>query len=237
MTSKRLISLALALAFVVGCLPTKRIVWAPDGRTAAVVSDHGLYMIDGKGAVLPPHFEGAVAECSWMPDGSKLIVVHATDAKTWDDIATILSPEQIALFETTAQQTRQRVLAHAGKWDDFELDPGDRFTSGMELAIVLLMRDRFNAPTRTAWRPARRSSVRLTTCVDRAFRPMGSTSPFSWPTPLKAVNFALCMWFRSPAARRASWLLPSISRMTGAPTDAASRSFTAHRRKEKTLLP
>ncbi len=143
MNSKQLISLALSLTLLVGCLPTKRIVWSPDGRTAAVVSSHGLYTIDGDGKVRPPRFEGTVAACCWMTDGSKLVLIHATEAKAWNDIAAILSPERIASLETTARQTRQRILAYAGKWDDFELDPGDRFTSGTEIAVVLLLRDRF----------------------------------------------------------------------------------------------
>ncbi len=144
MNTKHIISLTLGLTLLVGCLPTKRVVWSPDGRTAAVVSGHGLYMIDGDGTVLPPRHKGTVAACTWMPDGSKMVLIHGTDAKAWEDIATILTKEQIAELETTARQTRQRILAHKGKWDDFELDPGDRFTSGMEIAIVLLLRDRFN---------------------------------------------------------------------------------------------
>ncbi|HKQ49331.1 MAG TPA: hypothetical protein VJZ71_14770 [Phycisphaerae bacterium] len=138
-------SLCLTVSFLAGCLPEKRIVWSPDGRRAAVATPQGLYFIDADGKVLPPKLPNTPARCDWFPDGKQLAVVHTQKAKGWNEIKGLFTPQQIETLTKLAKGARTQLLAHDGAWDDFKLDfkldAHDQYSSGMQLATLLCMRD------------------------------------------------------------------------------------------------
>jgi hypothetical protein len=134
-------SLCLACTFLAGCIPEKRIVWSPDGDRAAVATPQGLYFIDANGTVLPPKLSNTPARCDWFPHGRQLAVVHAQKAKGWNDIKGLFDAQQTETLTRLARDARTQVLAHDGGWDDFELDAHGQYSSGMELAALLCMRD------------------------------------------------------------------------------------------------
>jgi hypothetical protein len=138
---KTFVALTLSVSFLTGCLPEKRIVWSPDGERAAVATPQGLYFIDAKGTVLPPRLPNTLARCDWFPDGKTLAVVHTQKVKRWNDIKGLFTPNEIDAITKHAEEARTLVLSYDGAWDDFDLDPQDHFSSGMEMATLLCMRD------------------------------------------------------------------------------------------------
>lgn len=134
-------SFCLSISCLAGCLPEKRIVWSPDGQRAAVATPQGLYFIDADGKVLPPKLPNTPTRCDWFPDGKRLAVVHTQKANGWNDIKGLFTPQEIETLTKLAKEARTQVLAHDGAWDDFKLDPHDKYSSGMDMATILCMRD------------------------------------------------------------------------------------------------
>lgn len=141
-TRTNLILATLTLAALLGCVPKKRIVWSPDCRRAAVLSDHGLFFIDGDGKVLPPRLPGSVGRCAWFADNRRVAVSHSVKAKTWDALEAALDKPQLEQIIRIAESIKPRMLAYEGDWDDFELDNEKRMPTGEEIAAVLYLRDR-----------------------------------------------------------------------------------------------
>lgn len=141
---KNSLILTLAAALLVGCLPKKRIVWSPDGRMAAVVTDNDLRFIDGEGAVLPLRLAGAVKQCAWFPDAGRIVAAFSTKAKTWSEAEKLLSNAQTARISAFAREVRPRIMAYQGDWDDFKLSPQDKHSGSMELAAMIYLRDRLS---------------------------------------------------------------------------------------------
>lgn len=138
------VSLSVLSVALCGCLPEKRIVWSPDGSRAAVATPTGLYLIDAKGALLPPRLTGTPTRCVWTADGNGLLVAHARKVSKWDELTRSMSPEEKKLIESKSIELRERMLAHEGAWDDFDLDPDKELSSGMEAAALLCLRDEHN---------------------------------------------------------------------------------------------
>jgi dipeptidyl aminopeptidase/acylaminoacyl peptidase len=73
-----------------GCV-TQRIVWSPDGKQAAVLTDAGLYLCDGDGTLsgllLPD-----VAGVAWFKDSKRLAVARTQSCTNWQGLAAALSP-------------------------------------------------------------------------------------------------------------------------------------------------
>ncbi|MEK6643039.1 MAG: hypothetical protein AABZ08_03960 [Planctomycetota bacterium] len=137
--------MACACLAAVGCIPEKRIVWSPNGKTAAVCTPNGLFLIDEEGKPLPAKVTGSPTRCAWFKDSKRLVVVHAAQAKGWDDIAPLFDDAQRTMIAAEAKKTRERILAHDGPWNQFQLDPNDQLSPGMETAIFMFLRDKDNA--------------------------------------------------------------------------------------------
>lgn len=137
-----LLATMVACALAAGCIPEKRIVWSPNGNQAAVCTPNGLFLIDDKGTPLPGKITGSPTRCAWFKDGKRMIIVHAAQAKGWDDIAPLFDEAQRTMIATEAKSARVRILAHNGPWNQFELDPDNRLSPGQETAVVLYMRDK-----------------------------------------------------------------------------------------------
>ncbi|MBI4659696.1 MAG: hypothetical protein HY735_12720 [Verrucomicrobia bacterium] len=90
--------LALVLT---GCLE-KRVVWSPDGKIAAVISDEGLFLCDDQGALSPLLVEH-VSAASWLPASKELILVQHEDLQEWSSVEKQLtrsSRDQIRAWAT-----------------------------------------------------------------------------------------------------------------------------------------
>lgn len=83
---KKLLSIVfLALLMILpGCFP-KRIVWSPDGATAAVWASEGLYFSDADGK-LSGKVYGEIFGASWLSDNQRLVVQRKQEVKTWSEI-------------------------------------------------------------------------------------------------------------------------------------------------------
>ena len=71
----RWIVLTLAACILAGCIP-KTIVWSPDGGTAAIASDNGLYVCDTNGVLAGP-FASNVTAMAWFPDSARLAIARS----------------------------------------------------------------------------------------------------------------------------------------------------------------
>ena len=58
-----------------GCIPEKKIIWSPDGRTAAIIGGDGLYLCDESGK-LSSHIAEMVKEALWLSDSKQLLVIR-----------------------------------------------------------------------------------------------------------------------------------------------------------------
>lgn len=74
-----------------GCV-TQRIVWSPDGKQAAVLTDEGLYLCDADGTIsgllLPD-----VVTVAWFKDSRRLAVDRSQSCTNWHGLAAVLNPQ------------------------------------------------------------------------------------------------------------------------------------------------
>ena len=124
-----------------GCLPEKRIVWSPDGRNAVVATDTGLRFINSAYKVLPARVDGEMSRAAWFGDNKRLAVLRAAEVSGWDDIKSVLTPDQTNLIRQSAESLRLRILKSDGNWDRFEIDPDKKLSPGVELALLVYVRD------------------------------------------------------------------------------------------------
>ncbi len=81
--------LVLTASVSMAGLPTKRVVWSPDGRMAAVLGGDGLRLCDDNGK-LSKVVAINVDAADWMPDSSHLIVAHTIKVKTWKELEPLI---------------------------------------------------------------------------------------------------------------------------------------------------
>lgn len=142
MKTKASILVVLTLISVLtGCIPERRVAWSPDGSKAAVATPNGLFMIDSEGKVLAPKWEGSGVRCDWFRNGRKLAVAYSTKARSWNDIATTFTSAQVNDIKLNADKIRERLLAHEGSWQDFQLDPENLMPKSRQIGALLYLRD------------------------------------------------------------------------------------------------
>lgn len=124
-----------------GCIPEKRIAWSPDGSVAAVFSENGIWLIDGQGTVLPPRFGEGSTRGRWFQDGRHLAVVHQDKARTWADVQTVLSKEEVATVRSVSEDAIRRLTAFQGDLRDFEFDPSNQLSSGLTASAIVYLRE------------------------------------------------------------------------------------------------
>ncbi len=122
-----------------GCLPEKRVHWAPSGKVAAVIGADGLYLCDEQGALTDRLLPGA-RRVTWQLDGRVLYVVHSEHAKTWDEAAQRLRDNQRTRIIDAAAKLRARLLAHTGKLEELPPDATEELTGGESAAALLYLR-------------------------------------------------------------------------------------------------
>ncbi|MHC4994809.1 MAG: hypothetical protein ACYTGQ_07100 [Planctomycetota bacterium] len=88
-----ILAVVIACLVITGCVPKNWIVWAPDGKTAAVLSDDGLQLMQPNGKMSPVLLPNAVA-VTWSPDGKQLLVSETEEVIWFDDIRKSISDKQ-----------------------------------------------------------------------------------------------------------------------------------------------
>ncbi|MBX3395529.1 MAG: hypothetical protein KF841_09185 [Phycisphaerae bacterium] len=142
MKASRLVLIALCVGFIAGCVPEKRIVWTADGRTGAVVSDRGVFLIDANGRPLPGRAGIHALRATWCRDGSGLLIVSQITVNTWEEVSAVLTDAQKQHVIETAQVVKPRILAHEGDWDHFEMTPNQDTPGGLLAAVLVYIRDK-----------------------------------------------------------------------------------------------
>ena len=137
------VSLALVVAGIAGCIPEKRVNWAPDGQKAAVIGgDRGLFLCDGNG-VLSERLTGGVASVAWFPDSQRLAIVQSEKISAWADLTAVLTPEQRQRIVSVGDALRAELLAFAGNWDDFPAHALSEVNGAISAAALLYTRDKY----------------------------------------------------------------------------------------------
>ena len=130
------LGVALTAALLVGCIE-KRVDWSPNGRWATVIGHEGaLHISDGEGN-LSKRIAPKVRRVAWFPDSTHVLVLRDVEAKTWDEVAAVLSPG-----------LSEKLIAALGKGHLQGLVLQDPFRMG-ELAvrtIIAYCRDRSSKP-------------------------------------------------------------------------------------------
>ena len=101
------ILVAAALLVLAGCV-TQRVVWSPDGKQAAVLSEDGLYLCDAEGTIsgllLPD-----VTAVAWFQDSRRLAVDPSVTCTNWQGLAVVLSPQGRENIKSTANELLARL--------------------------------------------------------------------------------------------------------------------------------
>jgi hypothetical protein len=132
-SSPLLVALLVVLA---GCV-TKRIVWSPDGKQAAVLGEKGLYLCDEEGK-LSELLVPDVALAEWFPDSRRLALMRAVKVKTWSDLQPLLAPEARERIVRGVQIAKQEL--EAGRELSQVLDAPKDLTSEERSAMGIYLR-------------------------------------------------------------------------------------------------
>jgi hypothetical protein len=102
MMANRRLWLLLALGAAVGCEPERRILWAPDGSKALVISKKGLYLCDAEGRLSKKIADNATPVAAWYPDSKRFLIERTQVVKTW---------RELTLYLTDAEQKQSTTCA------------------------------------------------------------------------------------------------------------------------------
>ena len=80
----------------------KHIVWSPDGKWAAVITDDGFYMCDGDGK-LSRKLLADVTVAAWFPDSERLALSQTITYDSWRDLEALLPADTKENIKQDAQ--------------------------------------------------------------------------------------------------------------------------------------
>ena len=136
------ILVAAALLVLAGCV-TQRVVWSPDGKQAAVLSEDGLYLCDAEGTIsgllLPD-----VTAVAWFQDSRRLAVDRSVTCTNWQGLAVVLSPQGRENIKSTANELLAR-LQPGNRDQVLEAESGS--DKKLLFARLLYLRDEGGAAT------------------------------------------------------------------------------------------
>ncbi len=134
------LGVALTAALLVGCIE-KRVDWSPNGRWATVIGHEGaLHISDGDGN-LSKRIAPKVRRVAWFPDSTHVLVLRDVEAKTWDEVAAVLSPGLSEKLIAAARQMSGELLLFEGDLDDFEPSAAKTVSGAEMIAVALYARD------------------------------------------------------------------------------------------------
>jgi hypothetical protein len=73
-----------------GCMPEQKVLWAPDGKTAIVMSDEGCWLIDDAGKRHGESIEADILD--WHPNSSSMLTIEKRTPTNWEEVAALLDP-------------------------------------------------------------------------------------------------------------------------------------------------
>ncbi len=107
MSYKKYISIIVLLGFMVlpGCFP-KRVVWSPDGETAAVFTKTDFYFTDKDGKLSDKVYDN-VYGVDWLSDNERLILQTVHEYSSWSEVE-----------QSTGERLRNEVIAAARAFEN-----------------------------------------------------------------------------------------------------------------------
>ncbi|MFO1478069.1 MAG: hypothetical protein U1F98_15640 [Verrucomicrobiota bacterium] len=125
---------ALLLLAVSGCFTEQRVVWSPDGRRAAVLTQEGLRLCDGDGRLSPLLLAKPVSVAAWFGDSRQLLLATAEPCTNWAGISRALEPGKITALREYAVALRARF----GSEKPAAVLAGERDKSRLKAALLFL---------------------------------------------------------------------------------------------------
>jgi hypothetical protein len=153
----RFLLLALAATLLGGCLQD-RLVWSPDGRRAAVITDEGLYLCDAEGR-LSPLLAPGVYRAAWLGGSEQLVVAQTRKVKDFPALAAALGATRTRALTVKADATWQKLQAGRATKEVGEELAEDGF------AVLLYLREHHRDELRKIlgpdWKDAESATVEL----------------------------------------------------------------------------
>jgi len=101
-----------ACLLLAGCLPEKKIIWAPNGQQAVVLAQGDFHLCDAQGKLSPTLLPNVVA-AAWFPDSERLVLARSVEIANWKELAAALEPEQVKLVTDLGNAILPRLKAGA----------------------------------------------------------------------------------------------------------------------------
>jgi hypothetical protein len=122
MTKKKLINfllitLYIAIAFIIGCIPEDSLQWSADGSTGIYSKDGVLYLIDGSTGSLT-QIAPKETTTNWpaiSPDGTHFAYGKIVKVDDFDNALNSLPPGQVKVIKTYAEILKQKILTEGIK--------------------------------------------------------------------------------------------------------------------------
>lgn len=137
MLKRGLLISVLVAAALAGCEPRERLVWSPDGTTAAMVAGDGLRLCDADGRLSAVQLKD-VEHVRWAGKGERLLVVQRQPLATWEAVLPYLTPAARQRVMADANAVLEEIRAWKGEMAKLEMK-----TAPADFAASLLyLRDR-----------------------------------------------------------------------------------------------
>jgi hypothetical protein len=138
-----LIAITLFCLAATGCVPKNWIVWSPDQKTAAVLSNQGLQLTQNNGKLSPVLIPNAIA-ATWSPDGAQLLVSETEEVIWFDDLRKNIADQQLTEILEVGQIVHH--LTQSPKLDSTFLVVSDlieklQLTDAARAAVALYLQD------------------------------------------------------------------------------------------------
>src|SRR5687768_9460721 len=104
----------LLIGLIAGCDPEAMVVWAPDGKKAAVLGKDGMYLCDGEGKLSKLLIPRAV-KAAWFADSQRVLAVVGQEKGRWNDLEPYIGDAGRKKAVATAQRLKDELLRHEGQ--------------------------------------------------------------------------------------------------------------------------
>lgn len=109
-TAWRLCLALIGCVLIAGCYDVKRVIWAPNGQTAALIVEDTLYFCDGKGELAGPFLTNAYV-VTWYSNSQDFPVETSFKTKTWAEFTNASKGEWVHEIATNAAALVPRLKA------------------------------------------------------------------------------------------------------------------------------